>query len=69
MQIADYMQKLTSWDTFNVFEAAKLCGGQILTAVTLNSLEHFDLIEKLQLPEDKLFSFLTVCAPGSTLPR
>ena len=54
------MLAIESWEHFDVFEAAKLVSGHILAAVVWYALEKYDLIEKLDLPEDKLFNFLSV---------
>jgi hypothetical protein len=63
------MSRIESWEHFNVFDVSKLVSGHILAAVVWFALEHYDLIEKLDLPEDKLFNFLSVRLPclGDTL--
>ena len=51
---------IESWEHFDVFRVAKLVQGHVLAAVVFYALEHFDLIEKLDIPEEKLFNFLSV---------
>lgn len=60
MQIDEAMKDLESWEYFNVFEVAKLVKGHILATVVFYALEHFDLFEKLDIPEDKFYNFVAV---------
>lgn len=60
LQIDKAMANLESWEHFNVFEVAKLVKGHILSTVVFYALEHFNLFEKLDIPEDKLYNFVAV---------
>jgi hypothetical protein len=60
VQIEKAMMNVESWMHFNVFEVAKLVQGHILATVVFYSLEQYDLIEKLDIPEDKLYNFVAV---------
>lgn len=61
LQVEDAMADIESWENFNVFSVAKLVQGHILATIVFFSLEHYSLIEKLGLPEDKLLNFVAVC--------
>ena len=65
VQIGEAMKDLESWEHFNVFEVAKLVKGHILATVVFYALEHFDLFEKLDIPEDKFYNFVAVCSQAS----
>jgi hypothetical protein len=60
--------QVLDWDAFNVFEVATLAHGRPLEMVTLAVLQHFDLVDTLQLPKKKLCSFLRVKVCQSSGP-
>lgn len=58
------MVQLEEWDSFDVNRVTQLTQGRPLEAVTLEVLHRFDLLEKLELPKEKLRVFLQVsCLP------
>lgn len=63
VQIEKAMMNVESWMHFDVFEVAKLVKGHILAAVVFYSLERYNLIDKLDIPEDKLYNFVAVSSP------
>ena len=58
------MQHITSWQHFDVFQLNILVKGHVLACVVWYSLEHYNLIAQLDIPEDKLFNFLAVLLPS-----
>lgn len=56
------MEQVDDWDAFDVFKVASLTGHRPLEPVMLAVLQHFDLIDKLRLPDKKLRNYLRVCA-------
>ena len=60
LQIDKIMLNIESWEDFSVFEVAKVVKGHVLGTVVYYALEHYDLIEQLDIPEDKLLNFLGV---------
>jgi hypothetical protein len=56
------MANIVSWTDFNVFDVAKIVKGHVLATVVFYALEHYDLIEKLDISEEKLFNFVSVCS-------
>jgi hypothetical protein len=60
VQIEEVMEHLESWEHFNVFEVAKLVRGHVLATVVYYSLERYNLLEKLDISEEKLYNFLVV---------
>lgn len=61
-QIERAMEQIESWENFHVFRVARLLHGHVLAAVVFYSLECHDLIAKLDIPDERLFNFLTVRA-------
>lgn len=60
---------MLDWNEFDVFAVARLSRGRPLQTVTWALLQHFDLIDSLSLPQDKLRRFLKVrCGRGHPLP-
>ncbi len=51
---------MDDWDAFDVFKVASLTGDRPLEPVTLAVLQHFDLVDKLRLPDKKLRNYLRV---------
>jgi hypothetical protein len=60
--VEDSMAEIRSWETFDIFSVAKLVKGHVLSAVVFYSLEEFNLIEKLDISEEKLLNFVSVCS-------
>lgn len=54
------MTDISSWEDFDVFSIAKLVKGHVLAAVVFYSLEEYNLIEKLDISEEKLLNFVSV---------
>jgi hypothetical protein len=65
------MTNINSWEEFDVFSIAKLVKGHILAAVVFYSMEEYNLIEKLDMSEEKLLNFVSVrcshCCNGRRL--
>ena len=62
--------QVLDWNDFDVFAVARLSRGRPLQTVTWALLQHFDLIDSLSLPQDKLRRFLKVrCGRGGPPPR
>jgi hypothetical protein len=65
------MANINSWEDFDVFSIAKLVKGHILAAVVFYSMEEYNLIEKLDISEEKLLNFVSVrhthCCNGRLL--
>ena len=56
------VEQVDDWDAFDVFKVASLTGDRPLEPIMLAVLQHFDLIDKLRLPDKKLRNYLRVCA-------
>lgn len=54
--------QLDNWCTFDVFKVSALTNSKPLQKVAMALLDHFDLVQKLQLDRGKLASFLKACA-------
>lgn len=61
--------QVLDWNEFDVFTVARISRGRPLQTVTWALLQHFDLIDSLNLPPDKLRRFLKVCIQPQTLHR
>lgn len=57
-ELAELLQRIDSWDGFNVFRVAQLTRGKPLPAVARAVFDKLGLVTALQLPLDKLTSFL-----------
>ena len=60
VQVEDAMADISSWEDFDVFSIAKLVKGHVLAAVVFYSMEEYNLIEKLEISEEKLLNFVSV---------
>jgi hypothetical protein len=56
------MANIVSWTEFNVYNVARLVKGHVLATVVFYALEQYELIEKLDISEEKLFNFVSVCS-------
>ncbi|KAK9908731.1 hypothetical protein WJX75_002027 [Coccomyxa subellipsoidea] len=56
--LAAELGKVDDWDAFDVFKVASLTGDRPLEPIMLAVLQHFDLIDKLRLPDKKLRNYL-----------
>ncbi|KAG1677360.1 hypothetical protein FOA52_010739 [Chlamydomonas sp. UWO 241] len=57
-ELLQRMEVVGRWSEFDVFDVSKLSGGRPLQTIGLRAFKDMNLVEKLDLPEDKLRSFL-----------
>mmetsp|Transcript_37161 Transcript_37161/g.109627 ORF Transcript_37161/g.109627 Transcript_37161/m.109627 type:complete len:345 (-) Transcript_37161:1626-2660(-) len=65
-ELAQLMQHVNTWSDFNVFRVSELSAGRPLQVVAMRAFKDMNLIDKLQLDEKKLASFVAdveACCP------
>ena len=65
-EITSAALQLDSWEGFDVFRVASLTHGRPLETVAVALIRRFELIDKLQLPQDKLCNFLRVSTSSAS---
>lgn len=58
LELTAHMEQLLDWDAFDVFAVTRLSRQRPLQTVTWALMQHFNVVDNLSLPPDKLRTFL-----------
>uniref|UniRef100_A0A7S0QT34 Phosphodiesterase n=1 Tax=Pyramimonas obovata TaxID=1411642 RepID=A0A7S0QT34_9CHLO len=52
------LEKIEDWEHFDIFLVAEMCGGHALVTVAMTLFDKYEMLDKLDIPRDKMIGFL-----------